>query len=650
MTEGGDEQSDRRRRQQAALFDLTTDDDVAEGNVEAAVRRITERAAALLDVTRTSVWLVADDGDRLDCIDLYDARTDAHTDGQSLTAADYPAYFEALHTHRTLAVDDARTDERTAALTADYLDPNDVRSMLDAVLRAEGDVVGVVCHETVDTTREWSDEDARFAADVADVVHRALRNRRSAQRRRRLEYRRSVLKAQQEAIPHGVLVVAPDGSIVSHNDRFSELWDLPADLDEWRGEDVLEHVAERVRDPDALTDVVDDLCDTPTETARGEVRLADGRVYEQYSTPVVGESGTEFGRLWLVRDATDRRQRQSELELKDRAMDEAPVGITITDPSQPGNPTVYENERFTEMTGYSHEEARGRNLRFLQGENTEPEPVAELRAAIDDERPVAVELRNYRKDGSEFWNRVTIAPVEEDGEVVNFVGFQQDVTQRKEATRQLRVFHRVLRHNLSNQMSVIRGWAEYLAAETDGEIAQRADKIVEQSDRLIGITDKHRRIVRLLSERPAPVPIDIDAVTARVVDAVRGDHPDADIDFEDSTGAEVLAIADIETAVSELLTNAIASCDEADATVSVELVADDDTVTVRIADTGPGFPDPERKILTGSQTVEPLYHGIGMGLWLAYWIVSLSQGSITVDPNESQGTVVSVSLSRADGA
>ena len=144
------------------------------------------------------------------------------------------------------------------------------------------------------------------------------------------------------------------------------------------------------------------------------------------------------GLVVYVRDVTDRKERGTELQYKSRAMDEAPVGITISDPTREDNPLVYTNDRFTALTGYEEREAVGRNCRFLQGEGTDPERITEIREAIDAERPAQVELRNYRKDGTEFWNRVTVAPIRDDaGELANFVGFQEDVTDRKERERAL---------------------------------------------------------------------------------------------------------------------------------------------------------------------------------------------------------------------
>jgi len=146
-----------------------------------------------------------------------------------------------------------------------------------------------------------------------------------------------------------------------------------------------------------------------------------------------------------ARDVTERKAYARELELKSQAMDEAPVGITITDSDREDNPMIYVNEGFEALTGYSESEALGRNCRFLQGEATREEPVDEMRKAVAKDEPVSVELRNYRKDGSQFWNRVSIAPVRDDaGTIKNYIGFQEDVSERKEREIDLQLFKKAV--------------------------------------------------------------------------------------------------------------------------------------------------------------------------------------------------------------
>jgi PAS domain S-box-containing protein len=97
------------------------------------------------------------------------------------------------------------------------------------------------------------------------------------------------------------------------------------------------------------------------------------------------------------------------------------------------------------MSGYDRSDVLGRNCRFMQGDATADAPVRRLRDAIDEQRPVSVELRNYRKDGTEFWNRVTVAPIPDaDGELTHYVGFQEDVTERKHRELDLKLRNRAI--------------------------------------------------------------------------------------------------------------------------------------------------------------------------------------------------------------
>lgn len=643
----GDRQG-RQDRQREALYELSVDETVTEGAFTAALETITETAADVLRTTRVSIWLFDESGEELRCVDRYDRRSGQHSIGGRLLAERYPAYFDAVESNRTFAVADARADPRTAALTESYLEPNGITSMLDAALRDGGDIIGVVCHEQVGEQREWTDDELGFVGNVADLVHRTFRREQRERNRSRMEFRRSLLKAQQESVQDGILVVGTEGEFVSYNERFKQLWAVPdAIFERGNGTEALEYARDVLEDPDAFFDLIDQLRANPTATSHDEIRLDSGRVLDVYSTPVVGEDGTRYGRLWRCRDITDRRERERELELKTRAIDDAPIGISITDPDREDNPLIYVNEQFERLTGYTSEEVVGRNCRMLQGERTEPRPVAKLREAIDEERPVDVELRNYRSDGSMFWNRVTIAPVEDDdGTVRNYVGFQQDVTDRVEASQQLRVLDRVLRHNITNQMNVIRGYADRLV-EDDTTDQEAARIVIEEADRLIDLTNKHRAIVKLLSNNPRPGCSSLWEIVRSIALRVTEFDGDAELSIDGSTDVQMDAIPSFEDAIDELLSNAVEHGDERPR-VDIDIHVDDETVAIRVRDHGPGLPDEEASILTGEQRVGPLTHGLGLGLWHVYWIVSLSGGSIDVEQVDP-GTEITITLHRFDG-
>ncbi|WP_027172096.1 PAS domain S-box protein [Methylobacterium sp. 10] len=107
--------------------------------------------------------------------------------------------------------------------------------------------------------------------------------------------------------------------------------------------------------------------------------------------------------------------------------------MLITDPRQPDNPIVFVNNAFSKLTGYERHEILGRNCRFLQGPETNQADVARVREAIERRVPIELDLRNHRKDGTLFWNRLLVSPVfDEDGELTYFFASQFDVTLEKE--------------------------------------------------------------------------------------------------------------------------------------------------------------------------------------------------------------------------
>jgi len=148
-------------------------------------------------------------------------------------------------------------------------------------------------------------------------------------------------------------------------------------------------------------------------------------------------------------EATCERVEPVPLGLKDRALAAAAEGITISDPSLPDNPLIYVNSGFERITGYPAAAVLGKNCRFLQGPDTDPEAAAIIRQAVIEETECTVEILNYRRDGSSFWNRLSITPVRDGrGRVTNFIGVQSDVTARRNAEEGLRLANDRMKNNL----------------------------------------------------------------------------------------------------------------------------------------------------------------------------------------------------------
>jgi PAS domain S-box-containing protein len=113
-------------------------------------------------------------------------------------------------------------------------------------------------------------------------------------------------------------------------------------------------------------------------------------------------------------------------------------GITLSDPDQPDNPIVYANAAFEIITGYEQDEIIGRNCRFLQGNDREQPEIERIREALRTHEPVTVTLRNYRKDGTLFYNRFSIRPLfDREGRLIYYLGVQYDVTEQIRAQEEL---------------------------------------------------------------------------------------------------------------------------------------------------------------------------------------------------------------------
>lgn len=165
----------RYQRQRNALIQLATSappkDDAS---LDSAFHQLTEVAARTLDVDRMSIWNFTESKTGIRCLDLYERDANRHSSGTEISATDNPPYFQALTEADVLAADDAHRDPRTREFSADYLTPLGITSLMDAVIRLGGGVVGVLCCEHTGRVRRWTHDEQTFAVAVANLVAMSL--------------------------------------------------------------------------------------------------------------------------------------------------------------------------------------------------------------------------------------------------------------------------------------------------------------------------------------------------------------------------------------------------------------------------------------------------------------------------------------------
>lgn len=152
------------------------------------------------------------------------------------------------------------------------------------------------------------------------------------------------------------------------------------------------------------------------------------------------------------------------------AVERTRMPMMFSDPRQPDNPIVLANQAFLDLTGYAADEVVGRNCQFLQGPGTDPAAIAAVRDAVVAGRPITIDMLNYRKDGTPFWNTLFISPVcDVDGRLLYFFASQKDITHERDIAERERAEVSLLReidHRANNALALVQGIVGMSRADT----------------------------------------------------------------------------------------------------------------------------------------------------------------------------------------
>lgn len=156
--------------------------------------------------------------------------------------------------------------------------------------------------------------------------------------------------------------------------------------------------------------------------------------------------------IWISREITYRKDTEKKLGLLERAIAVSTNGIIISDSTKPGNPVVYVNSGFEKLTGYTKAEILGRTCTILQGEDRNQPGLSLLRQALKEKKSCRVTLKNHRKDGSVFWNDLSLSPIfNEQQELLYYIGVQTDVTELKLAKDALDEQYQLLQQEIEGR-------------------------------------------------------------------------------------------------------------------------------------------------------------------------------------------------------
>ncbi len=677
-----------RRRELAdhnlALIRLARSQALALDDQTAFLRDVTEAVAETVHVERCSVWAYAENRGSIQLLDLFDRRAQEHSAGAELAAPDYPAYFQSLSGERVIAAHDAHRDPRTAEFSATYLTPLGITSMLDAPIHVAGEMIGVICLESVGPMRHWTLEEETFGASVADLVALWI----EGHRRRRAETEIRILARFPEENPSPVLRVAADLTILYANAPSQPLLDAagtkvggPAPGD-WR---------------ETIAEVLRLGVGKGMETSYGDV------VFYLNLAPVV-EAG--YVNIYGL-DITARKRAEEEIlksqKLLKNAQTMANLGVFEWDVAENrvtwseelyrifGVSAEHFDSTFDAFLGRVHDDDREKVRRVIE------EAYRGHGAFVQEERIV-------RPDGS---MRVLASKGEivrdEAGRPIKVLGICQDITERKETERLLEEYSRTLEEKVETRTRELRENQTQLVqsgkmAALGSLAAGLAHEINTPLGAMVGNSDITSRLVRrmksLLQDRKdvpeakrqadlvelADSIEEIEALSrtagariTRIVSSLKSfAHLDQAVEEEvdlhegiESALALVQHLLRERIAVERelgdiprircspgqmnqvfmnLLLNAIQAI-EGPGKVTIRTYERDATVVIEIIDDGVGIP-PENlhRIFDPGFTTKGVKVGTGLGLSIAFRIVENHGGTIEVESEPGVGSTFRVKL------
>lgn len=344
-----------------------------------------------------------------------------------------------------------------------------------------------------------------------------------------------------------------------------------------------------------------------------------------------------------------------ELHLNRRIFRSVTSGICVVNALLPDMPITYVNPAFEVMTGFGLEEVLGKNCRFLQGEERDQPALTLIREALRDQRETVAILKNFRKDGTPFWNELSLSPIRSrDGELTHFVGIQNDVTARVEFEAALRESEKLaavgrlaasIAHEINNPLEAVMNLV-YITERLDisNEAKAHLASIDQQLRRVKLITSQSLRFYKQSTKAQAT---DCPELLDTVLDLYQARLTNAKVSVirrYRSTQSIICMESEIGQALSNLIANAIDSMRGHGGALHLRTCeatawqSGTKGVRVTVADSGSGISKEVLKDIYKAFFTTKGITGSGLGLWISGEIVSRHQGTIRVRSRTQQGS------------
>ncbi|MFC7056974.1 PAS domain S-box protein [Halovenus salina] len=496
-------------------------------------------------------------------------------------------------------------------------------------------------------THTLQDEDAPLTGYLIDITER---------KRRELELQQYKEAVQQSA--HAIYITDADGTIEYVNPAFESVTG-------YTGEEAVGKTPRILQSGEYDDEFYDELWETILSGETWDAEIRDERVdgdevvLNQTIAPITDDDGTIRKFVAVAQDITDRKTYQEELEAREakyrRLFEDTRDALMLLD-----RDGYFDcNETALELFGIESVEAFVEYAPWELSPPTQPDGTDSKAAALEhiteafDEGESFFEWTHKRVDGTDFPAEVKLSQFQSDGEPA-LLALVRDITERKAYEQQLEeqrddldVLNQVLRHDIRNDLQLITAYAELLEDECDDD-EKYIETVLESANHAVELTLQARDMADVMVSDEELQHVTLRNVLEDELTEVQLSFPDATIAADSQLPSVSVQATDMLGSVfRNLLKNAIQHNGKDNPEVHVSAQVEENTVTVRVADNGPGVPDNQKEEVFGKGETGLESSGTGIGLYLVKTLVESYGGNITVEDNDPEGAIFVVELPTA---
>jgi len=444
-----------------------------------------------------------------------------------------------------------------------------------------------------------------------------------------------------EALPDIFYAFDEDINFLRWNDRLSEVTGYtdeeiaemhPAEFVAQEGRQTIYEAISRVIEHDETVTV-----EAPFETKSGEM------IPYEFTGAKMTQDGETLGLVGIGRDISDRKAKQRRFE--------AVFNNTyqFTGLMTPDGTLVEVNETALAFGGLERSDVVGSPLweaYWFQNHEEARETAREAVEVARDGELFRAEVVVQGQDGDETIDFSVRPLTDEHGEVRMLIPEGRTITEIKQRERHLGILHRFLRHNLRNKMTVIQCGTDLLERELAGtDHLEQVEQIRAAANELTELSETANELSRVVTATDSEQrQVDIESVVSRVATDLRRQYPAASITVRSEVSRSVEADWRLQTALEQLVENAVEHTSKGAPTAEITLMGDEESLSIRVADDGPGIPEDELVGIVGEQERTQLNHGTGFGLWLVRTVVEDYGGELSYESPPEGGSVIVLTL------